>query len=453
MSGHVEDGLAQLLRTLLGPLGLSMPGTARQARVSLLWHRFLLKLRGLSFRKRDVSQISAIDLTRIDLCWSAVAGLSMLEPIRGADFQTRGLLLALRAGEPLRIARALAMEAGHRATVGSPGEPGVASLLSAAEQIAREIDSPYVRGMIELVRGFAALMLGEWKSARTTLDSAEQLFRDRCTGVTWERDTIHNFVLRALVQMGEVAELKQRWSVFSRESHERGDLYAATMLNAFYMTMIKLAGNEQVATEPELELTLARSTPRTFNLQHSAAFESLIHISLYRSDISSAWVRMGSIWPRYEHSMMLRIRMTRIDMLELRARCTLAMAERTLDSEALLREAADLATRLEKEGHKWALAHALYVRAGIAACKEDSVRAIECLTSSAKHYDESQMPLRAHLLRYRLGEVQAGPETRALHDQAEQWMRGQGIVSPARWAGMYAPGFAKIAGDSIETTY
>ena len=114
-----------------GPLGLSMPRTARQARLSLFWHRFLLKLRGLKFQKRDESQISAMELTRIDLCWSAVAGLSMSEPIRGADFQTRGLLLALRAGEPLRIARALAMEAGHRATAGTPGARGSPALLAA----------------------------------------------------------------------------------------------------------------------------------------------------------------------------------------------------------------------------------------------------------------------------------------------------------------------------------
>ena len=83
LSGHVEDGLA-LLHTLLGPLGLSMPRTARQAWISLLRHRFLLKLHGLRFRKRDESQVPAMALARIDLCWSAVAGLSMSEPIRGA---------------------------------------------------------------------------------------------------------------------------------------------------------------------------------------------------------------------------------------------------------------------------------------------------------------------------------------------------------------------------------
>ena len=44
------------------------------------------------------------------------------------------------------------------------------------------------------------------------------------------------------------------------------------------------------------------------------------------------------------------------------------------------------------------------------------------------YYDESEMPLRANLLRYRLGEVQSATEVRALHDQAEQWIRAQGIV-------------------------
>ena len=41
----------------------------------------------------------------------------------------------------------------------------------------------------------------------------------------------------------------------------------------------------------------------------------------------------------------------------------------------------------------------------------------------------------------------------ALRDKAELWIREQGIVSPARWAGMYAPGFLKISTESIETSY
>jgi len=85
ISGHVDEGLT-LLRTILGPLGLSMPSTPQGALLSLIRHRAMLRLRGLRFRSRDETQVSAEDLTRIDLCWSAVAGLSVIDPILGADF-------------------------------------------------------------------------------------------------------------------------------------------------------------------------------------------------------------------------------------------------------------------------------------------------------------------------------------------------------------------------------
>ena len=51
--------------------------------------------------------------------------------------------------------------------------------------------------------------------------------------MTWERDTVHSLVLWALIQMGEVAELKNRWTVLYRESQERGDLYAAKVPHRF----------------------------------------------------------------------------------------------------------------------------------------------------------------------------------------------------------------------------
>ena len=370
ISGHLDDGLA-LLRTLFAPMGMSMPETPRRALASLIWHRARLRLRGLRFHERDESQVSPMDLTRIDLCWSAVTGLSMIEPIRGADFQTRGLLLALRAGEPFRIARAMAMEAAHRATVGLPAVPRVASLLKVAETLAHRIDSPHARGMVELVRGISALLFGRWKDAQTALDQAELLFRDHCTGVAWERDTGHNFALRALLQLGQMDELKRRWTVLYQEAQERGDLYAATTLTTFTMTMIKLAGNEAPASEADLEAFLNRRGNGLFNLQHASAFDALIHLDLYRGDVTRAWTRLEATWPEYSRSLLFRIQLIRIQMLELRARTAVAMSEKAGQPEPFLLQASRDAQRLEREGQAWAVAHAHYTRAAIAACQED----------------------------------------------------------------------------------
>ena len=243
ISGHVDEGLA-LLRTLFGPLGMSMPETPR-ARPGLadLASGPSSGSAGLRFRERDESQVSAMDLTRIDLCWSAVAGLSMIEPIRGADFQTRGLLLALRAGEPFRIARALAMEAAHRATAGLPAAPRVAAApggrrgAGPADRLAPRPGHGRAgaRDQLALVRPLE----GRPGLARSGRAPLPQPLHGRRLGARYRAQLRP---LGAGATWVEIAELRRRWTVLYREAQERGDLYAASTLTTFYMTIIKLAG-------------------------------------------------------------------------------------------------------------------------------------------------------------------------------------------------------------------
>jgi serine/threonine protein kinase len=153
MSGHIDEGLAEL-RSVLGLVGITPPSTPRRAVLSLLLQRLRLRFRGYGFRLRDSRHVAAEDLTRIDICWAATRGLGFIDPIRGADFQARGLLLALRAGEPYRLVRALAMEAIHVSSAGGPSDRRVAKLLHAAEEIAHQLDDPYIRGSLILAGGW-----------------------------------------------------------------------------------------------------------------------------------------------------------------------------------------------------------------------------------------------------------------------------------------------------------
>jgi serine/threonine protein kinase len=452
ISGHVDEGMA-LLRTILGPLGLTMPSSPKMALFSLIRNRALLRLRGLRFRRRDQTQVSAEDLTRIDLCWSAVAGLSVIDPILGADFQSRGLLLALRAGEPFRIARSLAMEAAHLSTAGASAKNRVARMIDSAEALALSLDSPHARGMIHLVRGVSGLMLGQWKQAQSSLDQSETLFRNHCTGVTWERDTASSVALWALMHMGQLAELKRRWSLLLMQAQERGDLYAVTTLTTFFAGLLKLAGDAPRGIEEDLEAAMSRWTRKGFYLQHASTFRSLLQLDLYRGRVDSAWERVSAIWPQYTRSMLLRIQMIRIQMLELRARSALAAAESRKDAQSLLHSAAKDARRLEREGERWARAHAHYVHAGIAAYHEDAPKAIHHLGLAASIFDAADMLLHGCVMRYRMGEIEGGNEGRRWMAEAEVWIKSQSIESPAKWSRMYAPGFSKIATCHIETTY
>ena len=104
---------------------------------------------------------------------------------------------------------------------------------------------------------------------------------------------------------------------------------------------------------------------------------------------------------------------------------------RTSQPEPFLGQAGRDADRLEREGQAWAVAHAHYIRAAIAACEEDAIRAVAgAHPGRSTLYEQADMPLNAQLMRYRLGEIQADDETRARRDEAERWIREQGIVSP-----------------------
>src|SRR5262249_53918810 len=109
-SGHVERGLS-VLNAVLARVGLRMPKTTHGAVALTLWRRLHLRLRGVGFRKRDVSQISAEALTRLDATWSASSLLGLSDIIRGKSFQHLHVRQALDAGEPGRLVRALCAEA------------------------------------------------------------------------------------------------------------------------------------------------------------------------------------------------------------------------------------------------------------------------------------------------------------------------------------------------------
>ncbi len=345
------------------------------------------------------------------------------------------------------------MQAAHEATAGLSASHRVAALLDVAAPLADRIDSPQARGMVELARGISALLSGRWKAANAALVRAEEIFRDQCTGVAWERDTGHNFALRALFEMGQIGEIGRRWTVLHRTARERGDPLAVTNLTAFFATMIKLAANQRPETEAELESFLNARGNRPVNLQHTAAFDSLIHIDLYRGDVTRAWARLVSIWPEYARSMLFRVQLLRIQMLELRARTAVAAAERSHQPAPLLAHAERDARQLRREGQDWGIGHAHYIRAAIAACREDTVSCLEELSLAADRYDRADMALAAQLMRYRYGQIAATDEARELRAGAESWLQEQGIAAPARWAGMRAPGFGRISSETTETSF
>ncbi|MBV8677410.1 MAG: protein kinase [Planctomycetaceae bacterium] len=442
ISGHIDEGLAAL-RSVLEAVGMTLPPTPRRALVSLLLRRALLRLRGLGFRPRDTSEVAPADLTRIDVCWSAIAGLSVVDTIRGADFQARCLILALRAGEPFRISRALAMEAAHAASVGGPNRRHTLRLLDLAQEMAERDALPYALGMVTGARGTADYLVGLWKSARRYCEQAEAIFRDRCTGVAWELDTVHAFGLWALSHLGETAELSRRWPLLLKEARERGDLYAVMNLSTYLMSIVRLAAGAPDEARDELRRTMAKWSQEGYHVQHNDALWGALMVELYRGDGLAAWDLLERSWPALSRSMLLRVQFIRISMWSLRGRSALAAASTAADPRPYLRQAGRDARRLERERLPYAEASAALIRAGLLAARGDLAGAATRLADAADRFDAADMRLCAQAARRRLGLLLGGDEGRDLVTRADAWMAGEKILDPVRMTAVYAPEFPR----------
>lgn len=230
-SGHIDEGLV-VLEGVLRDVGMALSPTPKRTLASLLLRRGQVRLRGLGFQERTAAEIPEADLSRIDLLGSVAMGLSMVDVARGSDFQSRHLLLALKAGEPYRVARALAMEACYSATGGGSTRARTATLVKATAALSARLQLPHALGLARYAEGVGAFLEGRFSDARAAAADAERIFRDRCTGVAWEVASAQIFHLASVGFIGDLPALSKAVRQNLREAEERGDRYASGNLRS-----------------------------------------------------------------------------------------------------------------------------------------------------------------------------------------------------------------------------
>ncbi|HKG23911.1 MAG TPA: hypothetical protein VKC34_18555, partial [Blastocatellia bacterium] len=439
MGGHIDEGL-DVIRTLLDAVGLKLAAGPKRALLSLIVRRAQLGLRGIDFEERAKARVPTGDLLKIDICWSVAAGLGMVDNIRAADFQTRHLLLALRAGEPYRIARALAFEAAFSASPGGPGQKRPARFLKAAEALARKVDDPHAMGLVTFTEGMSAYLLGEWKKAARLCDQASEILRDRCTGAVWELSSAQRITLAAFMLMGELGEISRRLPGLLAAAKEQGNLYAATDLRT-RLNIMWLAADDPDGAREEVIAALLEWSQGGFHVQHYNSLQALTQIELYTGDGVVAWKHITGQWETIRKSMLLRIQILRVEALYLQGRSALAAAREQRDDN-FLKMAEHFAGRLARERMHWTRPFVSLLRAGMSGVREDHGRASTLLLEAAEGFDAADMKLYAAASRRQLGLILGGDRGRELILRSDLWMKSQMIKNPARMTRMLAPGFA-----------
>ena len=306
VSGHIDEGLSAF-GAILDPMGLSLPRTPRRALLRLLLSRARLRLRGLGFRERAAAQVPGEQLELIDIYRSVAVGISVVDVIRGADYQTRSLLLALKAGEPLRIALALGWEAVHVACQGRPAWRRTERLVAAAGGLADRLGHPHALGMASLSAGAAEFLIGRYRSGLELLNRAEAIFHERCTGVIWELDTARIFCLWSLFYLGRLAELGSRCHDIFQEARDRGDRYMVATPGPFVGTIVRLAADDVEGARHFARQALGEWSHQGFHIQHLNFYYGNLYIDLYVGDAAAAWRRIMETEPLLQSSLLLRI--------------------------------------------------------------------------------------------------------------------------------------------------
>jgi hypothetical protein len=364
-------------------------------------------------------------------------------------FQKRFLLLALRAGEPYRVLRALLVELGQAAAEG--GDVPTRSARGLERRVAALIDRLRTSGArfealessVEMMRGITAMFAGRFREARERYERALDLFDAHPVRFANHVAISSLFLVQMHYGLGEWKEAVRRLSVFLEEARARGDLWLDLQLS-LVSYLPELMEDRPDAARDAMDRLAAR-WPRAFQPQRFALLGGHTAVVLYRDAGSgdSAIDLVKASWPSLLRSgMLLLSRPIRTESLRLRAQAHLAAAAAAPPARrrALLRVVDRDARALEGLRTRVALAHAQGLRAGAAAGRGDRELCRKLLAEAAATWERAEAAMNAAAARRRLGEIQGGDEGRALVEAADAFMSAQGIRSPARMTAMLLPG-------------
>ena len=434
-SGQIDQGIA-VLQKVLASVDMRLSAGRGRALLSLVGHRVALALRGLRFRERPEAAIDPALLRRADVAWSiGASGLGMVDDIAAGEFQSLALRLALRAGEPMRICRALAGEVAFSAVGGTTSLRRTTRLQHTARTLAERLDQPQARGTVAMTAGIAAFLGGRFREAADACTAADQVLR-ACPGSAWDRINAQLFGLHAQVYLGELQAVGDRVAPLLREAERRGNLYMAASLRGGPTHLHWLIRDAVDEAQAGIDDAARRYSTRGMQVQHYWQLHARCNLDLYRGDPAAALARLEHRWR--ELGTLLRIQFIRVEALHLRGRCLLAAAGP--DTRVL----AD-ARAIEGERTLWGDALAQLLRAGVAARVGDLRAAHNHLAEATAGCEPAAMALHAAVARRRRGELGDPTTARRWLTAADTWLEGQGVRNIPRLLATLAPGFPAAA--------
>lgn len=434
-SGHTDRGLAAL-RGVLESVDVELPATRNRAIIGLLIGRLLLKLRGTKFTERSEDEVAAETLERIDVCWSVVHGLAAVSSIQGAEFQNRHLRMALAAGEPYRVGRALAFEALFLSSQRG-GVKWARRLLRQAEDIGTRLDNPHVLGLASLMSGYVSLLRCQWRDAKRRAKASQELL-EGCAGVVYEKNLARQLELSSALYLGDFDDLSRLLPPQREDAERRGDLLALVELSTL-LSQDRLIADDLEGARACLEQTIDRWSQSGFNTPDYMRIAGKAQIDLYCGRGRTAYERWELAWPDLRKSLLLQVDMFRLLALDLRARSALMAAREAADLRPFVEVVRRDISTIRRTNLVAAEPMANMLAAGIAMLRKEPVAADDLYQAAAAGFDAADMAAHAAMARCRRGKLIGGDAGKTLHAEGEALLVARGVENPERMIDAHAP--------------
>jgi hypothetical protein len=438
-SGRFDEGELQV-RRVLGAMNISVPETERAMIAALLWENGRLKLRGTGFVPRKEQDLPANLLAQLDMLDALSIETQSYDPLRSALFSARGLRLALDAGEPTRVVRALS-SAAVMATASASADRARRSeeLLGRAEKLARSLGGERVLAGVYSARAVSAFLLGSMKDVIEPSYEAERLYRADSHGLDYyRRFAAVSSRIGAFHILGEEKRFLSELRATLQEARDT-DNAAAQLQMALNQTVAEEVEGQPELSIPRLDRQRGELPKLHFGTLHVLHLSAVMCAASSTREFEWADAYLRDVWPVYEQSMVRRNATLAFLVHTFRARLNLnrwAVLRGPYDPAALVREDERLISKFVLPSSK---AQLLHVRARLAVLRGDKQQAVPLLRQGAEIFAAADRPCDAMRERYALGVLIGGTEGESIRSDAEKQLRASGYANPTRAVQAFYP--------------
>jgi tetratricopeptide (TPR) repeat protein len=444
--GHLPQGL-ELLNNLLKQVGIHPARTRPTTVLSIAAYRARLSLKGIRAPSATMARSMTEDeRLRLDLAWSGVLGLALIDPLRSAEFSARYVWLAIRSGDPYRVCLGFAAEATMRAMTAPGGRDRTGErLLAVAFELAQQIQNPHAHALCLMVSGVTAYLQGNWELASTRCDESAAVLRAQCANVAWELSVCTIVATIGRQVRGAWSENRRRLPEFVRDAEARGDLTATLSFRLLALSyVLDVADDEPDRALVQLRRDLDASPPGEHAMQKANALQAETDVALYRGRPREAWQAIAARWRELESSGTLRVSVTFAFSMFTRGRAALAVA--TLpeidpgERRAMLSEVRAAISSLVRRAPAWSRGMARLLAAGVATFEPDAGTVARELATAADELKAANLvPYYVAATARRTG-YESEAVARQLRGEVDEWTTREGVVQLDSLISAIAPG-------------